>query len=281
MQERPILHTLIIISVTILFSCSSPKKPSVKIHYIAQSGVFIESDSVKICIDALFKADPRWPYPAPSHGLLDSMERAIQPFNDMDLFLITHSHIDHFNPVSLERALINNPKAKLITTPQVHQFLKDLCTNYTRIEDQICIPEIAYKSTLDTGINDIKMHISHIKHSDDKDWPAIVYAFLIEVNGKRILHNAGSIGCFVEEYKTIRYDTMHVDVAILYHEFLSDTSLPAKSILDTYIKPKHILAGHISGKDKEFLDSLKSNYIGEYPGLDVMTISGQQWTFEQ
>jgi L-ascorbate metabolism protein UlaG (beta-lactamase superfamily) len=275
-------HALpIIISLfLIIFICTSAKKENgVKITYIAQSGVFIESDTIKIFIDALFKKDPRWGYPAPSQELLDSIERALPPYNNISIFLVTHAHIDHFDPKSLEKALMHNPKSVLVTTPEVKNIMIKWCQDFKGIESRVIAPIIKYKSSLDTLVRGIPLRINHLKHHDDKEWQAMVYAYLINVNGKKILHNGGSTGYFPDEYEVARYDTMGIDVAILYHHFLSGSNSSGTTVIDNYIKPKNILLGHIGPENKSFMDSLKIKFKDKYPTLSVLTNSGESWKY--
>lgn len=272
--------SVIVFLFLITFICSSGKKEnSVKITYIAQSGVFIESDTIKIFIDALFRKDPRWGYPAPSQELLDSFERALPPYNNISVFFVTHAHIDHFDPKSLEKALLHNPNSVLVTTPEVKNIMIKSCENFKAIEKHIIAPTIKYKSSLNTLVRGIPLRITHFKHGNDKEWQAIVYSYLININGEKILHNGGSIGYFLDEYKETRYDTMGVDVAILYHNFLSEPNATGETVIDNYIKPKNILLGHFDGKNKSFIDSLKMKFINKYPTLSVFTKPGESWKY--
>ncbi|MCG8696926.1 MAG: hypothetical protein MI922_02640, partial [Bacteroidales bacterium] len=143
----------------------------------------------------------------------------------------------------------------------------------------IFAPQKEYMTSVDTTINKIPLHISHLKHSDDEEWPDIVYSFLVDIGGKRILHNAGSSGYFTDEYKKIRYDTMNIDIAVLYHHFLSDTSAPGKQIIDLYLKPAFLLIGHKDDHSNDWMDSLGEVYTNDYPNLGIMTRSGDTWEF--
>lgn len=275
---KKLLQISVFICLTI--GCKTELSIPVEITYIAQSGVFIESGSIKVLIDAVFEGDPRWDYPSPSIGLLDSMQNAVPPFDNIDLFLITHAHIDHFGAKPLEKCLINNQNAKLVTTPQVKQLMSNWCNDFNQIKNQVIVPNIPYNSSIDTIINDIPIHITHLKHGNDKEWPAIVYSFLVDINGKKILHNGGSSGYFIDEYKEVRYDTMNIDVAILYHHFLSDTLSNGKTVIDSFIKPNSILLGHFDGYEPNFIDSLEHKLKADYSNLSVFKKSKQNWKYQ-
>jgi L-ascorbate metabolism protein UlaG (beta-lactamase superfamily) len=279
MKTNHLIPLFLFISLIIFTGGITKKGHSIKITYIAQSGVFIESDTIKIFVDALFKGDPHWGYPAPSKELLDSIENAKPPYNNITAFFVTHAHIDHFDPRSLENALLHNPNAVLVTTPEVRNIMLKVCVDFNGIEKRVVIPTLPYNCSIDTFIQGIPLRITHLKHHDDKEWAAIVYSYLINVNGKKILHNGGSTGYFPDEYKTARYDTMGIDVAILYHHFFSEPHSSGKSVIDKFIKPKNILLGHIGGENKNFMDSLKMKYKDVYPTLSVFSVLGESWKY--
>ncbi|MCG8699262.1 MAG: hypothetical protein MI922_14500, partial [Bacteroidales bacterium] len=60
-----------------LIGCGQKNAYKVQIMHTAQSGIFVQSETKKIFIDALFKSHPKWSYPAPPGGMLDSMEQAL------------------------------------------------------------------------------------------------------------------------------------------------------------------------------------------------------------
>lgn len=272
-------YSILILLVLALISCAPKEKAKIKITYFAQSGVFIQADTTKIFVDAVFEGDPRWVYPSPSEELLDSIEMAIPPYDNITLFLVTHAHIDHFGAKVLENSLISNPQALLVTTREVRGYMSNVCEDYSRIEKQVIVPDIAYNASLDTIIRGVPLLITHLKHHNDEDWACIVYSFLIKLNGKKILHNAGSTGYFPDEYKKVQYDTMGIDVAILYKDFLMNTSPTGKEVIDKYIKPHNILIGHMDNTNENFMDSLKLANEVSIPNLSVMKKQGEWWEY--
>ncbi len=261
------------------YTKNDSEKNSLKVTYIAQSGVFVESGSAKVLIDAVFKSDPRWNYPAPSNADLSKMESGTSPFENVSLYFVTHAHIDHFDAISLEKSLNNTPSAKLVTTPNVYNIMKQWCSNFDKIKERVFAPSLNHKESLDTTINNISIHITHLRHHRNLHWPEDVYSFLIDMNDNRILHAGGSTGYFLDEYEQVRYDTMNIDVAILYHHFLSEENTPGRAVIKDYIKPSHILIGHKDNNSNSFMENLKTKFIDEFPNMNVFTETGESWTY--
>ncbi|MCP4653821.1 MAG: MBL fold metallo-hydrolase, partial [bacterium] len=76
----------------------------------ANEGVLIETGGKKILVDALFR-EPNPAYAAPPKEVLEKLETAQPPFDDVDLILATHNHGDHFDARSVVRHLRHNPRA--------------------------------------------------------------------------------------------------------------------------------------------------------------------------
>jgi L-ascorbate metabolism protein UlaG (beta-lactamase superfamily) len=68
---------------------------SISVTYIANCGFLIEIDSNKILVDGLFKRGHNR-YPTPDSTVQKLLVSNQDPFNDIDLILVSHVHEDHF-----------------------------------------------------------------------------------------------------------------------------------------------------------------------------------------
>jgi L-ascorbate metabolism protein UlaG (beta-lactamase superfamily) len=65
--------------------------------YVANEGFLVKASNRKILVDALFgRFESDW-CDVPSGPVIEKMEKGIEPFDQIDLILISHAHVDHFN----------------------------------------------------------------------------------------------------------------------------------------------------------------------------------------
>jgi L-ascorbate metabolism protein UlaG (beta-lactamase superfamily) len=84
--------------------------PTIRLTYLANEGVALESGRGRVFIDALF-GDGLPEYPAVPRPMRDSLERALGDFGGPTVVLTTHPHRDHFDSAAVQRYLRANPEA--------------------------------------------------------------------------------------------------------------------------------------------------------------------------
>ncbi|HLO15505.1 MAG TPA: MBL fold metallo-hydrolase [Anaerolineales bacterium] len=92
--------------------------------YVANEGFLIRTSNKKILIDALFgNFESDW-CDTPSQDTIGKTEKGMEPFDQIDVILVSHAHIDHFNAEIVSKHLENNESGMLICPRQVAQALK-------------------------------------------------------------------------------------------------------------------------------------------------------------
>jgi L-ascorbate metabolism protein UlaG (beta-lactamase superfamily) len=91
---------------------------SLQVTYVANEGFLIASGEDKVLIDALQSGGIE-EYLAPSPSTLDELQRARGSFRGVDLVLVSHRHVDHFDPAVVARHVESNADARLISTSQM------------------------------------------------------------------------------------------------------------------------------------------------------------------
>ena len=82
---------------------------------IANEGYLISMGRTNVLIDAL----PMSKYYAnPSDTLATRIINGVPPFDNVDYFLVTHEHSDHFNAEMTSRFLQNHPATQLIANQE-------------------------------------------------------------------------------------------------------------------------------------------------------------------
>ncbi len=107
-----------------------------EILYIANDGFLIKSGNKKILIDALFGGfESDWCV-SPSGKIINKMETSTEPFDQIDVILISHAHVDHFNKEIVLRHLVSNEAGVLICPEQVRiELEKD--DRYEKLRTQV------------------------------------------------------------------------------------------------------------------------------------------------
>ncbi len=233
-----------------------------EITYISNEGFMLKTENKSVLIDSLHRGEYP-PYDLIQPHVLEQMQKAVEPFDKIDLVLFTHHHYDHFDPYTTILHLSNNSKVKLVAPPQIQEILKQHFSEiYDLVEGQIhtSLPKLyAYESMSFGGIELKAYHVPHGEYlvmdeitGDKANKHATVkhLMFLLNLDGKKILHVGDSIPN--EDKKSIEpYKEMideQIDVAFLSNWFILNPK--GKEIIEKYIKPEHIVIMHLESEDK-------------------------------
>lgn len=219
----------------ISFSLFSQEKN--QIIYIANEGVFIENEGKKILIDALHKKssslyqETKFPYP-------DMLLNGDEPFDMVDLFLITHVHDDHFNKEYMSEYLEKHQETILIAPQQV----LDTLGNVPYLAAQI-YPVKGKDNGLMYEMDGIKITTIPLLHSYQKKnaWVENM-AYLIDIEGVTVLH-VGDAELIEENFQAIQKAIKgKVDYAIFPYWLYYDDGL---NWVNKKIKAKKFIAVHV------------------------------------
>ncbi|SDN09469.1 MBL fold metallo-hydrolase [Kriegella aquimaris] len=219
-----------------------------KILYLGNMGVLIESESQTILIDGFHKKY-KPAYNHPSEETVESLIHGKFPeFTKLELSLVTHKHKDHFNPELTLHFLKENVQSLTIGPAQVKEELEKTENSTEKILEQVKVVG------LDNQINTIKHqeiliksircdHTYQTKHKNIQN-----VAHLIHVNGYKILH----IGDTEWDLSKVAFNKLNlvesnIDVAILPFWMLIDEK--AKYNVKEYINPEVVIASHINPND--------------------------------
>ena len=212
----------------------------VKITYIANEGVLIESADQKVIIDALF--DKYYEaYLHPTEDMLENMIAGKAPYNGVDVLLSTHIHRDHFAPTVTGRFLKSHPETQLISSAQLAKSVADDYAEGASVSPQL---EGIVRDTQihEKAANGIKVSAFFINHSGGSRTRSIEnMGFVVEVGGKRILH-LGDSDMIPERFKELDLKSMDIDIALVPYWYMADET--GIGIINDTIQPKHLLGIH-------------------------------------
>ena len=216
--------------------------PGLVVMYIANEGVLISSGEKQVLIDGLHREYKR-AYAFPPPELRDALEFARAPFNQVDLVLVSHLHLDHFHPQSVGLHLKNNPGAILVSSDQIVDGVKKDFESFGEIESRVkrVTPEWKTKTALTE--KGVELTVLGLRHANANFSWIQNLGHLITIDGKKFLHVGDADGT-VENFAAFRLADENIDVAFIpYWYLLSDSG---RALVRDHIRPKHVIAVHIS-----------------------------------
>jgi L-ascorbate metabolism protein UlaG (beta-lactamase superfamily) len=225
-----------------------------QITYIANEGFLISCDNKKILIDALFKSKG---YTSPSDSLISKIINNIAPVDNINYFLVTHAHQDHFDAKMTSEFFTKNTKAKFISTSESCDKLNDIGFNRSNL---IC-------QNFELGeikeINEIKNEqfsvlAFRLKHGTSTEINNL--AFIMRINNYTIMHMGDAFVLQNEEYiNKINWDDYKIDVLFVGYMDINEFVL---DVLKKTIKPKNIIMMHIHNEDIQEAKDRNEQYSG-------------------
>lgn len=225
----------------------SPAGTAVEIMYIANEGVLISSGGKQVLIDGLHREYQRaYAFLPPPHR--EKIETAKAPFDAIDLVLVSHRHLDHFHPESIGLHLQHNPKAVLVSSQQVVDEVEKNFKNFQAIAPRVTAATPPWKEKVAMKVAGIDFEILGLRHGTGRHATIQNLGHIIKLGGKKLLH-VGDADTAVENFDNFNLDQEGIDIAFIPVWFLLDSE--GQTIVREHIKPKHIIAVHISPADND------------------------------
>jgi L-ascorbate metabolism protein UlaG (beta-lactamase superfamily) len=231
----------------------------IEVTYLANEGVMITTGSSTILIDALF-VNPNPDYRAPSKDTLDSMLSGRDPFDKVDLVLVTHNHPDHFNPSFAARFMENNPGTSLIAAKDALTAMKESAKEWDSMKGRVFSFELEPGDTAEKTINGIAVKMFRTLHSGDLESPHNLM-YLVTMDGRTIFHEGDSAGKLAA-FESFDFSNVMIDLALVHFWFPLHPD-GEKIILDI-LKPDHVglihLPKRLESDAPSKIDMVKSRY---------------------
>jgi L-ascorbate metabolism protein UlaG (beta-lactamase superfamily) len=261
--------TSLFLSLFLFYSCSRSTDAGVRtlnsdsqrvtITYIANEGVLLSSGDKQVLIDGLhreYKPD----YSFPPKTLLNALETAQPPYNEIDLVLVSHLHLDHFHPESIGLHLKNNPRALLVSSDQIADGVKKDYAGSAAVEKQVRRVTPEWKTKTPFTASGINLQVLGLKHGGAHFSWIQNLGYLIEINGKKFLH-IGDADMTAENFSSFRLNEERIDVAFIPYWYLLSES--GRSLVREQFNPKQVIAVHVPPAEAE---SLAEKFSKEFPG---------------
>ena len=261
---------VLILFLLSLFTLKSNAQEELLVTYIANEGFLLESSGKKVLIDALFGTKDLSFADVPTPKALENLMASKPSFDNVNIVLITHDHVDHFDVDLVITYLDKNLFTELIGTDQVIDRLKT-SKNYEKLKDRIHAVTPPFGSSKKLNLNGIDILILRLKHctyyvKDEKTGKKIDRhrnkqnnGYIIKLGNYRILHIGDSAMDDFKEYQDFHLVQEKIDVAFLGSLFWPPYE-PRIEMVNKYIQPKHIVLMHLDKGNKEKYFSLKEKY---------------------
>lgn len=231
----------------VLASEALSQPPTVEITYIANEGVLISSGGKQVLIDGLHREY------GPEYAFLPAVERekietAKAPFDQIDLVLVSHRHLDHFHPESVGRHLQHNSKAVLVSSQQVVDEVEKNFKDFQVIKSRVTAATPPWKERVAMRVVGVDFEILRLRHGTGRNAEIQNLGHIIKLGGKKLLH-VGDADTAVENFEKFNLDEEGIDIAFLPDWFLLGSE--GQSLVREHIKPRQIIAVHVSPADGE------------------------------
>ena len=219
----------------------------IEITYIANEGVLIAGAGKQILIDGLHREYER-DYAFLPAAEREKIETAKEPFDKIDLILVSHRHLDHFHPESVGLHLQHNPRAQLISSQQVVEEIEKNFKGYEGVKARMMGATPPWKERVAMKVSGIEFEILRLSHGTGRHATIQNLGHIIKLGGKKLLH-IGDADTSIENFEKFNLDEEQIDIAFIPFWFLIGTE--GQTVVKDHIKPRHIIAVHISPNESE------------------------------
>ena len=235
-----------------------------EITYIANEGVLISSGDKQVLIDGLHREYERdYAFLPPAQR--EKIETAKIPFDNIDLILVSHRHLDHFHPESVALHLQHNTNAQLVTSQQVVDEIEKNFSNYQAIKARVTATTPPPQQKVAMTVAGIDFEVLRLSHGTGRHATIQNLGHVVKLGGKKLLH-VGDADTAVENFEKFNLDEQDIDIAFLPLWFLLYDA--GQTIVREHIKPKQIIAVHISPADAAGVNAKLQKH---FPGAIAFT----------
>jgi L-ascorbate metabolism protein UlaG (beta-lactamase superfamily) len=218
-----------------------PPGAALEVTYIANEGVLIAAGGTQVLIDGLHRRY-RSSYPFLPEPYREQIETAQAPFDEIDVILVSHMHLDHFHPEAVARHLRHNAAATLVSSEQVVREIQTLA-DYADIRSRLKTITPPLKQRVATVAGGVQVEVLGVGHGSGRHATVQNLGHLVTLGGKRLLHVGDASTEDASIFEAFNLDQADIDIAFLPAWFL--TSDEGTAIVRQHIKPKHIVAVHM------------------------------------
>ena len=248
------------------------------ITYIANSGVAVTGRKKQILVDGLHKSEAGFYFstdPQTAEDIILSKE----PYNLMDILLVTHDHSDHFNATYCVEALKKNRHLQLVGPQSVADKVKS-CPEYDdELASQIKSIEASPVKPIVLSLKDIDIEIFCITHDGASADTTVNNAYLVRMDRHDMLF-LGDAKADDAVFESAGVYGKKVEVLFVPFTFIGLSS--GREIIKK-IAPKKLVVVHLPDESKDankLTEKTKiahTKYFAEFPPTTMFDTIGQSF----
>ncbi len=268
--------------VLLTLGLSAAGAPAVDVHYIANEGFLLTAGQHKVVIDGIFGDDRiSWCH-VPDAATRKQLGAAEPPFDAIDVVLVTHQHLDHFDPALTLGHLGNNADAVVIAPSQAVARLREHSSWDAAFAPRIHEIDLQLFASTTVELGGIRVTATRLRHGrymvDDPETGkkrnrhenVENLAYHVEFGGIRILHTGDA---FLDQNPELFADHGFAEgpLDILFFEGWTPASL---DLVREHLKPRHVVGMHLQ-PDPERIDATREFLEGELSAVTLFDTPGQ------
>jgi L-ascorbate metabolism protein UlaG (beta-lactamase superfamily) len=235
-----------------------------RITYVANEGFLVATDAAGVLVDGLFGGPALDWADVPSPETQEALRAGAPPFDHVRVALVTHRHVDHFDPGLAVAFLRSRPTAELVGPPQVVERLRGI-PGFEAVASRVHAAAAAPGSDESLTFGPVTVRSLGIRHSpymvEDETTGQRVnrhrntenLGYLVDVGGFTFFHNGDAGLAAPEEYCRFDLTSAEIDVAFLGAVLWP----PVDRHLETVrrcLAPEHVVPMHLQPGERDTLD---------------------------
>ncbi len=267
------LRELILLAAVASAPCAS-QTPRVRLTYLANMGVLLESGGKRIVIDG-FHHGALDGYASVPPALLGPLEQSSAPFRTLDLLLTTHRHLDHFDAGSVASRLQSDSTTVFVAARETVDSLfasSTLIASLPSVSARVRGVTPPHRAEVRVPVAGIDLTALDLPHNPTHSKRVANVAFLLNLGGLRVLH-VGDADPTARNFDPHQLSRRAIDVAIVPFWYLTNSD---RSIVRS-IGARTWIATHVSPSDSA---SVRRKVLAATPGAIVLTTPGQYYPIQ-
>lgn len=218
----------------------------IRLTYIANDGILLSTNKVKVFIDALHNQKVPIYSKVPDH-ILQEMRNGNGLMNNVDCLLATHVHWDHFSPEEFNRYLEHNRVKAIFTTTEAGVLLRESTNKHLFKAVRHVIMDSPIGELMSVEFPEVKIKYFRVEHMGQEHHDVEHFAFILEIDGIQFLHLGDS--AFDKDYLTQMLQNEQIDVLFCNFPFINHPL--GRIIINESIKPMQIYIIHLPFTDDD------------------------------
>lgn len=223
-----------------------PDAAGLKITYVANEGVLLEADGVRVLIDALVRPNDLF-YSVLPDPAREAIETAVPPWQGIDLVLVSHMHRDHFHAEAVGRHLARADGAWMVSSQEVVGLLQEHFADWAGIKDRVqgIAWDVGRQETVTAG--GAKVTFLGLSHGGGPVATVQNFGHVVEIGRYKVFHGGDAVPS-EENFAGRGLEARGIDVALLpWWHIASDEAL---AVVQKHLAPRRIVLIHVAPSEE-------------------------------